>query len=410
MAVSHSPFVIRDVRVFDGDRVTPVVDVLIDRGIIKSVGTAADHEGLTAVTVIDGTGCTLLPGLIDSHVHAWGPLERTLGRYLLFGVTTALEMECDGDGLAELQELRKSDPPHCAQLFSSGFPVTVPHGHGTEYGFSVPTVTSAAEIDAFVGARCAEGADYIKFIFNDPARGGHTLSVEMVKAAVDAAHSRGKRAVAHVNSCATAKQAIESGVDGLAHVFLDAHDAGFGQLVAASGAFVIPTLTVLHSASSGSTGAGLLGDERLSPFLTGFDRRQLSEDFRSFREKVGAPSRAMPPEWNYANAQATVRELLRAGVALLAGTDAPNPGTTHGVSMHRELELLVAGGLTPAQALASATIVPARCFGLDDRGRISVGLRADMLLVRGDPTADIAATREIVGVWKAGAQLERKPR
>src|SRR5262249_41238966 len=92
-----------------------------------------------------------------------------------------------------------------------------------------------------------------------------------------------------------------------------------------------------------------------------------------------------------------------------AGTDAPNPGTSHGVSVHLEMELLNHAGLTPTEALASATSIPATQFRLSDRGRIAPGLRAALLLVRGRPTSDIKATRNIVGVWKQGMRLDRDP-
>ena len=95
------------------------------------------------------------------------------------------------------------------------------------------------------------------------------------------------------------------------------------------------------------------------------------------------------------------------GVPILAGTDAPNPGTAHGASVHRELRLLVDAGLTPAAALAAATSAPARAFKLSDRGRIAPGLRADLVLVNGDPTRDIGATRDIVTIWKRGVRVER---
>jgi imidazolonepropionase-like amidohydrolase len=94
-------------------------------------------------------------------------------------------------------------------------------------------------------------------------------------------------------------------------------------------------------------------------------------------------------------------------VPILAGTDAPNPGTAHGVSIHREMELLVEAGLTPQQALAAATSVPARAFRLDDRGRIAPGLRADLVLAGGDPLKDITETRNIVRIWKGGKAVER---
>jgi imidazolonepropionase-like amidohydrolase len=106
---------------------------------------------------------------------------------------------------------------------------------------------------------------------------------------------------------------------------------------------------------------------------------------------------------------------------VLAGTDTnyPGPGdgnailsayAGHGIALHHELELLARAGLSPAEALAAATSVPARLFGLADRGRIARGLRADLLLVDGDPCADITATRDIVAIWRNGARLRREPR
>ena len=91
----------------------------------------------------------------------------------------------------------------------------------------------------------------------------------------------------------------------------------------------------------------------------------------------------------------------------MAGTDVFNAGTAFGASLHHELELLVEAGLTPLQALAAATAVPAEAFRLRDRGRIATGLRADLVLVGGDPLTDITATRSIVAVWKAGQAFDR---
>ena len=82
----------------------------------------------------------------------------------------------------------------------------------------------------------------------------------------------------------------------------------------------------------------------------------------------------------------------------------------HGIGLHHELLLLVRAGLAPAAALAAATSVPARTFGLTDRGRVARGLRADLLLVDGDPCADITATRNIAAIWRNGARLHRQPR
>jgi hypothetical protein len=176
-------------------------------------------------------------------------------------------------------------------------------------------------------------------------------------------------------------------------------DAGFGKYVAEHHAFIVPTLTVVESAGGVQSGASLTDDARLKPFLNGDEKRALRSSF---------PKKGNLRD-DLANATATVGQLKAAKVTILAGTDAPNPGTTHGASIHRELELLVKGGLTPTEALAAATASPARVFQLKDRGRVAAGLRADLVLVNGDPTTDILATRDIVTVWKGGVALTRTP-
>jgi imidazolonepropionase-like amidohydrolase len=107
------------------------------------------------------------------------------------------------------------------------------------------------------------------------------------------------------------------------------------------------------------------------------------------------------------NAAQSAAALARAGVPLLAGTDCTSFGPVHGAGFHHELLMLTMAGLTPEQALTAATSLTARHFGLADRGRIAPGLRADLLLVDGDPTTDITATRAIADVWRGGVRQVR---
>lgn len=387
-----------NVRVFDGDRVLPNRDVLVQAGKIVRVGV-----GLTApsnATVIDGSGRTLLPGLIDAHTHAWGSALTTA---LAFGVTTELDMFGDtGTARAWRAEQREGHATSRADLLSAGTLVTMKGGHGTEYGSAIPTLTSAGGAQAFVDARIAEGSDYIKIVYDNGRTYGlslPTLSPEMLRATVAAAHARGKLALVHIGDLAGARAAIDAGADGLAHLFVDRDpDAEFGAFVASHKAFVVPTLTVLQSIT-GVPGAGSLADDpRFNAFLTKQELAMMKQPF---------PRGAGLPPVSYPSAEATVKQLRAAHVPILAGTDAGNPGTAHGAALHRELELLVNAGLTPIEALAAATSIPAKIFHLVDRGRIAEGMRADLLLVSGDPTATITATRDIVGVWKQGVAFNR---
>lgn len=395
-AVSAQTFAIANARVFDGERLIPGATVLVRDGRIEAVGP--DVKVPEGVERIDAAGGTLIPGLIDAHSHTFlGGLDRALA----FGVTTELDMGNAPAVAAHLREeqAKPGGAPGRADVFSAGNLATAPEGHGTQYGLPIPTLAKPEQAPAWVDARIAEGSDYIKIVIEDLSAYGKTrptLNPETVAALVQAAHGRGKLAVVHVSTAATARQAIEAGADGLVHLFTDkAADPGFAKLAAERKAFVIPTLTVLESANGIAAGRTIIEDPRLRPWLVASEVEHL-KGFFPVKTDGGMPV-----------ALDTVRQLAAAGVAILAGSDTPNPGTAHGVSLHREMELLVQAGLTPEQALAAATSAPARAFRLSDRGRIAPGLRADLVLVAGDPLRDITETRSIVKIWKGGVAFER---
>jgi imidazolonepropionase-like amidohydrolase len=389
---------IRNVRLFNGTRVVPAANVIVRDGRIVAAGAnAVIPEG---ASVVDGTGKTLLPGLIDSHTHVYGS---ALERALRFGVTTELDM-FTAVGTLKLQkaEQAKGNVATRADIFSAGTLVTVAGGHGAEY-FPIPTFTPGGDAQAFIDARIAEGSDYIKLIYENGKPFGlkfNSLTKDDLRTLIAAAHKRKKLAVVHISSLEGARVAIDAGADGLVHLFGEsAPDAEFGKFVAQHRAFVVPTLTVIESTTGIGSGKSLTEDARLKPFLAPDEVKNLNA---AFPHRDGSTI-------DLANAFAAVQQLKVAGVHILAGTDAPNPGTAHGASIHRELELLVRAGLTPTEALIAATATPAAAFHLDDRGRIEPGLRADLLLVDGDPTRDITATRSIDTIWKGGVALERHP-
>jgi imidazolonepropionase-like amidohydrolase len=390
--------VIKNVRIFDGSTVIPTGAVIIEGGKIKSVGeTVAPPDG---AEIIDGTGHTLLPGLIDSHTHAYGA---ALKQAVMFGVTSELDMFSDHRAAAQMRkEQSEGKAADRADLFSAGTLVTAPGGHGTEYALKIPTITAPGEAQAFVDARINEGSDYIKIVYDDGKLYGlnfPTVSKETMAAVVASAHRRGKLAVVHIATLEGARDAIEAGVDGLVHIFSDrAPDPEFPRMVAARRAFVVPTLTVIESVTGVAGGATLATDSSLANALSPTDSTDLK---KTFPARPGAKA-------SFAAAEEAVRKLKAARVPILAGTDAPNPGTLHGASIHRELELLVKAGLTPVEALAAATSAPAAQFRLSDRGRIEPGRRADLLLVKGDPTTDIKATRDIARIWKVGVEVDRR--
>jgi imidazolonepropionase-like amidohydrolase len=393
-------FVISNVRLFDGERTTENATVVVRNGLIESAGAAI--EAPAGLPVVDGAGKTLLPGLIDAHTHVW---QAALRESVVFGVTTELDMftspEVVAAGRRKRDDLASRDE---TDLFSAGTLVTAPGGHGTEYGMHIPTLEHAADARAFVEARIAEGSDYIKIVLEDGSAFGMktpALDRERLCATVTAAHALERLALVHATTLGGAREAAACGADGLVHVFGDAEaDGELVALVKERGMFVIPTLTVLESLDPASGEPAVAADAKLEPYLTVAQRTNLRATFpfrKTSRTKLD-------------NAIANVRALHAAGVSILSGTDAPNPGTAHGASLHRELELLVRAGLAPVEALAAATSVPGKRFGLTGRGRVAKGNRADLVLVDGDPTRDILATRAIVAVWKNGHPVTRAMR
>ena len=192
-----------------------------------------------------------------------------------------------------------------------------------------------------------------------------------------------------------ARSAVSAGVDGLAHIFLGPPPApDFADRVRARGTFVIPTLTTLYA------GCGRSDGPRLQSHAA-----TMRHGREQYRPALGSILSGAPSSCDGANA--AVRQLIARGATVIAGTDAPGPGTTYGAFLHLELEHLVAAGMTPVQALAAGTSAAARAFRIADRGRIGPGMRADLLLVDGDPTRDIRATRNTVRVWKRGIAAAR---
>ncbi|HUY19327.1 MAG TPA: amidohydrolase family protein [Candidatus Binataceae bacterium] len=398
----HTKFLIRGARLFDGDAVVEVGSVLVEGGKIVAVGERL--ESPSGTEIIDAQGMTLMPGLIDAHTHAMPP---SLEHAILFGVTTELDMFSCPEWMDD-QRRQAATRNDLADVRSASVGATVLGGHpsmmiGIVFAGQFPTLASAKDAPAFVATRVAEGADYIKLIIEDGAALGHpspTLDLEMAAALVSAAHAHGKMAVAHATSVAGFRQAIAAGVDGIVHVFVDRPPTD--EIIGAvrdAGVFVVPTLSTMGSLTGELSGEDLAHDGRAQGLVPADWHRNLCRCWQ-----LNSPGKLKH------GLDATLA-LHRARVPILAGTDAAAigvVGTAHGISLHGELRLLVQAGLTPLEALRSATSMPASHFKLTDRGRLAPGLQADLLLVEGDPTSNIADTLSIRGIWRRGERLDRE--
>ncbi|GAA4855405.1 amidohydrolase family protein [Actinomycetospora corticicola] len=387
-------------RVFDGERsIGPATVVLSDAGTIDAVepGEREPVEG-----EVDARGRTLLPGLIDAHVHLRG--AGNLGQDLRHGVTTVLDMFSAPPQFTAMLRRRAYSRDDEADLRSSGLMAGAVDGWPAVMlppdptGWRMPGLAGPDDAERFVADREREGSDYLKvFVENAADVTRPTLSPETVAAVCGAARRRRLLTVAHAPTRWAFATARAAGVDVLTHLPLD------GTAEVAADLTVVPTMTMMAALTSQDSVRALLDDPRLTARLSSEVVAGLEAGDRG-----GLPTSSAVGA-SYAHAEDNLARLLEAGATVVAGTDANDvPGrpaaVLHGTSMHLELELLVRAGMSPADALAAATSRAADVFALADRGRIAPGRRADLLLVDGDPLSDVTATRDLRTVWRRGVE------
>lgn len=379
MANVNKRTVIENVRIFDGHGLTESQNVVIDGNVIGDTRQDGDE-------VIDGQNGILLPGLIDSHVHLQN--EGHLRQLAKYGVTTALDMATwPAD---KINGLRNRDG--VADVRSAGLPVTAA---GSLHSHILPLPEEAMlsgpeQARDFVQKRVDEGSDYIKIICDVPGPDQETLNQ-----VAEAAHEKGKIVVAHASSYVPCQMALKAKADIMTHAPLDKPvDAAMIETMKQN-IISVPTLIMMQEVSKRPPLGTILGMLfKPSLFFTIIKTRQAN---------LGSPT--------YENARASVAEMYRNKIPILAGTDCHEAegsfaDVKHGISQHQELKLLVDAGLPTVDAIRAATVLPAKHFGLEDRGAIEVGKRADLILLREDPIKDIDAIGSIARVWCNGVEYK----
>jgi imidazolonepropionase-like amidohydrolase len=398
---ADASFLVVNARMFDGERLLEKIDVAVEGGVIRAVGR--DLTRSERLTLIDGANTTIMPGLIDAHAHVASIADPR--QALQFGVTTLLDMGAANVPQEQVFDVRAAarTATDMAEVFSAGFLASSRRPAGS----TRPLVTSIDDAVRFADARRADGADYLKLQLNgarNATLGDPNMSEAIARALVARTHANGMKAIAHVETLADVEVALAAGVDGLAHVWRrgGAH-ADIARRIAERGVFVIATLAIPDGFLQGR--ARLRDDPRFKGRISAALLDHLTRPFTPLLTGTSPDElRAL-----YTAHHDGVQSLVQAGATLLVGTDASAGGTpaAHGISIHREIELLTEAGLSPLQVLRAATARTADAFSLSDRGRIVVGRRADLLMVRGNPIDDVTATRDIVRVWRAGGAPRR---
>jgi imidazolonepropionase-like amidohydrolase/ABC-type multidrug transport system permease subunit len=438
---SHN-WLIQNARIFVGNgKVIESGAVLVRGGKIENVyeGSFPDAKSLNAEP-IDAAGKTVLPGLIDVHVHlgASGGFpedltkidpakssERALESYLYCGATAIRSV---GDRLDYMLKLRGkfgTGEKLGTELFFCGPLFTAEGGHGTEYAQYMPeamrasfnaqfvrTPKNAEEARKQVDDLAAQHVDAIKGILEAgvPGYSFNRMDVNILRAVVDEAHAKKLPVAIHTGSSKDVIDAVSLGTDSVEHgSFIDEiPDATIAEMKAKRIAYD-PTLSVVEGFTSFAKGDTTLLKRSLvqqvtpKDLLTGTEHAATGEQFKGLRE--GLSHYPMSIQTGDAN----LLKAWHAGVMLVTGSDAGNFLVMHGPTLQREIELWVKTGIPAEVALQAATYNAAKLLRADNRiGTIEKGKEASLLIVDGNPLQDVHALSSISIVMMKGEYVIRR--
>ena len=432
---------IRGARIFLGDgNVIESGGVLIKNGKIAEIYDGAVPEaGSVNAELVEAAGKTLLPGLIDVHVHlgapggiledpkeysAKGVFDRALAAYLYAGITAVKSAgDFTDEALATRTRIQLGEKLG-AELFLVGPLFTTEGGHGTEYfkrapefvkklsvGQFIRTPTTPAEAKEQVDALAARKVDGIKAILEGGVAGMlfNRMDTGILRAIAQDARARRLPIVVHTGDAKDVADAVAAQADGIEHGSARDRipDEVFAKM-AKQGVAYDPTLSVMEAFTQFAAGNTELLDRSLvqqtaPPNLIKNTKKQInSPDMQTMRQMLK----------NYpADLKMAGDNLLRAynaGVMLVTGSDAGNMLVLHGPTVHRELQLWVQAGIPAKVALRAATYNGARLLRTDQRmGLIRKGYEANLLVVDGNPLQDISATERVSIVFFKGERIDR---
>jgi len=391
-------------RLVDGTGAKPLENtvIVVRAGKIAQVTTMSEPGTIRAdAERVDLRGRTIMPGFVNAHGHVADTnglkagaefytrenLARQLRLYARYGVTTVYSLGGDGEAGAAL---RKDRLPDGARLFIAG---------------PVIAATTADAAAADVEKISALGVDFLKFRVDDNLGASKKMPKEAWKTVIDRGHAKQIPIAAHMFYLDDAKDLLREGVDLLAHSVRDKPvDDELIALAKEREVCLVPTLTREVSTFVYESTPAWFGDEFFLRHADAASVEQLKEPARQAQVRKNPASQKYKVALEVASAN--LKKMKDAGVRIAFGTDTGPPARFQGYFEHMELELMVKAGLTPMEAIVSATGDAARCMkNTSGLGTLKAGSPADFVIYREDPTKDIRATRTLESVWIAGERM-----
>ena len=377
------PTVYEGARLIVGDgRVLEDAVFVVEGDRFTAVGARGDVETPEGAARIDLSGRTVMPAIVNTHVHlASTREERTeqLRHMAYYGAGAVVSLGTD-EGPVPF-EMRAERVPGGARSLTAGRGITTPEPGRSEVPY---WITGEEEARAAVQELAAEEVDIVKIWVDD--RGGRyeKLSPELYGAIIDEAHQHDLRVTAHVYNLEDAKGLLRAGIDAFAHGVrdLDADDELMELWAERPDVVLVPNLPGPGVALDLSWISTLPSEELAEMQAAQSDRPEAQESF-------GIQARNLD-------------RFSRAGVRIAFGTDGSTPW-----AVHQEMEDMVRSGMSPAQVLTAATATSAELMGLGDHGTVAAGKNADFIVLDANPLEDITNTRQISDVFLRGAAIDR---
>jgi imidazolonepropionase-like amidohydrolase len=386
----QATFALVGARLIDGTGAPPIdnATIVVRNGRFDAAGSAESVRIPAGVARVDARGKSVLPGLWDMHAHVglaeWGPV------YLASGVTTARDMGGEFETVTALRDAWLDGKAIGPRLLLAGLidgPGPASFGH--------VTAANAVEGRDTVARYAAAHFQQIKLY--------SLLDRPTVEGIIKAAHAASMTVTGHIPNGLTMREVVEMGMDHVAH--LTVRDAPGSDALKDTTAFLKAHGTVIDPTISWNELLGRSRDTPIESFQPGIEHAA-----PALRRLIdGANGGNVTPEQardRLARSLQIIKALHEAGVPIVAGTDKGVPG----VSVAREIELYVQAGISPIDAIRAATAVPARVMGLaHDSGTIAPGLRADFIVVDGNPLERIADIRKVTMVSASGRLYDTAP-
>jgi imidazolonepropionase-like amidohydrolase len=387
----------------DGTDAAPLEDsvIVITNGRISAVGPRGAVTVPDDALVIDATGKTIMPGIVNAHAHVGGTLglstgnynaqnlTRQLQLYARYGVTTVNSLGGDEEQGFALRNEQFDEGLNRARVFVAG---------------SVVTGSTEASVREQVNSNADKGSNFIKVRVDDNLGRSTKMARPLIDVLIDQAHQRRLPVAVHLFYLDDAKYILRAGADLIAHSIRDlAADQEFIDLVKARDVCYIPTLTREVSTFVYENEPAFFSD----PFFLKEVDSEILEELMTPERQSQMRNSASAAAYKEGLVVATdnVKRLSDSGVRLAMGTDTGPPARFQGYFSHMEMQMMVDAGMSPLDVIRSSTGIAADCINVGDVGTLEPGKWGDLVLLGANPAEDIANTKTIEGVWVAGNRV-----